>query len=75
MNQVREGWPNEELRLFGSGTASGTYDYFAEAICGKGWNERYGPSEDDHVLVQGIATDKVLGFSDWLIMKNKIKLN
>ena len=34
-NQVREGWPNEELRLFGPGTASGTYDYFAEAICGK----------------------------------------
>ena len=34
-NQIREEWPNEELRLFGPGTASGTYDYFAEAICGK----------------------------------------
>ena len=28
-NQIREEWPNEELRLFGPGTASGTYDYFA----------------------------------------------
>ena len=27
-NQIREEWPNEELRLFGPGTASGTYDYF-----------------------------------------------
>ena len=34
-SQVREGWPNEEIRLFGPGTASGTYDYFAEVVCGK----------------------------------------
>ena len=64
-NQVREGWPNEELRLFGPGTASGTYDYFAEAVCGKKVGTRwdYTASEDDHVLVQGIATDKsALGF-------------
>ena len=64
-NQVREGWPNEELRLFGPGTASGTYDYFAEAVCGKkvGTRGDYTASEDDHVLVQGIATDKsALGF-------------
>ena len=64
-NQVREGWPNEELHLFGPGTASGTYDYFAEAVCGKkvGTRGDYTASEDDHVLVQGIATDKsALGF-------------
>ena len=64
-NQVREGWPNEELRLFGPVTASGTYDYFAEAVCGKkvGTRGDYTASEDDHVLVQGIATDKsALGF-------------
>ena len=34
-NQIREEWPNEEIRLYGPGTASGTYDYFAEVICGK----------------------------------------
>ena len=64
-SQVREGWPNEELHLFGPGTASGTYDYFAEAICGKkvGTRGDYTASEDDHVLVQGISTDKYgLGF-------------
>jgi phosphate transport system substrate-binding protein len=64
-DQVREGWPHEELHLFGPGIASGTYDYFAEAICGKkvGTRGDYTASEDDHVLVQGIATDKnALGF-------------
>ena len=64
-SDVREGWPKEELHLFGPGIASGTYDYFAEAICGKkvGTRGDYTASEDDHVLVQGIATDKnALGF-------------
>jgi len=64
-DQIREGWPHKELHLFGPGVASGTYDYFAEAICGKkvGTRGDYTASEDDHVLVQGIATDiNALGF-------------
>ena len=64
-DQVREGWPHEEMHLFGPGTASGTYDYFSEAICGKkvGTRGDFTASEDDHVLVQGISTDKFgLGF-------------
>ena len=74
-NQIREEWPNEELRLFGPGTASGTYDYF-EPICGKkvGTRGDY-TSEDDHVLVQGIAGDKYgLGFFGLFITK-KTKIN
>ncbi len=64
-NQIRDGWPNEEIHLYGPGVASGTYDYFAEVICGKkvGTRGDYTASEDDNVLVQGIATDKyALGF-------------
>lgn len=64
-SQIRDGWPDEEIHLFGPGTASGTYDYFAEAICGKkvGTRGDYTASEDDNVLVQGIARDKYgLGF-------------
>ena len=64
-NQINPEWPNEEIHLFGPGTASGTYDYFSEAICGKkvGTRGDYTASEDDHVLVQGIAGDKyALGF-------------
>lgn len=64
-SHIREGWPDEEIHLFGPGTASGTYDYFAGAICGKkvGTRGDYTASEDDNVLVQGIANDKYgLGF-------------
>ncbi|MEE9361733.1 MAG: PstS family phosphate ABC transporter substrate-binding protein [Cellulophaga sp.] len=64
-NQIRSEWPNEEIHLFGPGVASGTYDYFTKAIVGKSGSSRgdFTASEDDHVLVQGIAGDKFsLGF-------------
>lgn len=64
-NDIRENWPNEELHLFGPGTASGTYDYFTEAIVGESGASRgdFTASEDDNVLVQGVSTDKYgLGF-------------
>jgi phosphate transport system substrate-binding protein len=64
-NQIRPEWPDEEVHLFGPGVASGTYDYFTEAVVGKSGSSRgdFTASEDDHVLVQGIAGDKfALGF-------------
>ena len=62
------------------GPASGTYDYFAEAICGKkvGTRGDYTASEDDHVLVQGIAGDKYglgfFGLAYYEENKDKLKL-
>ena len=58
-NQIRTGWPDKEIHLFGPGVDSGTYDYFTEAIVGKEHSSRgdYTSSEDDNVLVQGVATD------------------
>jgi phosphate transport system substrate-binding protein len=64
-NQVRPGWPDREVRLFGAGVDSGTYDYFTEAIVGKAKSSRgdFTSSEDDNVLVQGVAgDDAALGF-------------
>ncbi len=64
-NQIREGWPDKPFNLYGPGVASGTYDYFTEAIVGQSGSSRgdYTASEDDNVLVQGIAGDKnALGF-------------
>jgi len=64
-SQVREGFPNQPLTLYGAGTDSGTYDYFTAAIVGKEGSSRgdFLPSEDDNVLVQGIAGDpNALGF-------------
>jgi phosphate transport system substrate-binding protein len=64
-SQVRPGWPDEPINLYGPGTASGTFDYFTEAIVGEAQSSRgdYTPSEDDNVLVQGIAGDQyALGY-------------
>ncbi len=64
-NQIRANWPDKEIHLFGPGVDSGTYDYFTEAIVGKEHSSRgdFTSSEDDNVLVQGIATDQLaLGF-------------
>jgi len=59
-NQIRPEWPNEEIHLFGAGVESGTYDYFTEVIVGTSHASRgdYTGSEDDNVLVQGLAMDK-----------------
>jgi phosphate transport system substrate-binding protein len=64
-NQVRSNWPDAPLKLFGAGADSGTFDYFTEAIVGKAKSSRgdFTASEDDNVLVQGIANDRnALGF-------------
>ncbi len=64
-SQIRAGWPDKEIHLFGAGVDSGTYDYFTEAIVGKEHSSRgdFTASEDDNVLVQGIANDPLaLGF-------------
>ncbi|UKJ07266.1 PstS family phosphate ABC transporter substrate-binding protein [Solitalea lacus] len=59
-DQIRPTFPKEPIKLYGAGTASGTYDYFTEAICGKKGASRgdYTASEDDNVLVQGVSQDK-----------------
>ncbi|MDH6098939.1 PstS family phosphate ABC transporter substrate-binding protein [Anabaenopsis sp. FSS-46] len=64
-NQVRAGFPNASLKLFGPGADSGTFDYFTEAIVGKSKSSRgdFTASEDDNVLVQGVARDRnALGY-------------
>lgn len=59
-NQIRPSFPNEPIHLYGAGTASGTFDYFTEEICGKKGDSRgdYTASENDNTLVTGVANDK-----------------
>jgi phosphate transport system substrate-binding protein len=64
-SQVRKGWPDREIHLFGAGVDSGTYDYFTEVINGKAKASRgdFTSSEDDNILVEGISSDELaLGF-------------
>jgi phosphate transport system substrate-binding protein len=59
-NQVDPSFPDEPLKLFGPGTDSGTFDYFTGAINGEEGASRtdYSPSEDDNVIVQGVAGER-----------------
>jgi phosphate transport system substrate-binding protein len=62
---VNPKWPDVQLRLYGAGADSGTFDYFTEAVVGKAKSSRgdYTASEDDNVLVKGVAGEKgALGF-------------
>jgi phosphate transport system substrate-binding protein len=62
---VDPSWPKEEIKLFGAGSDSGTFDYFTEVINGKEKVIRpdYTPTEDDNVTVNGVARNKyAMGF-------------
>jgi len=77
---VRPGFPNEPIKLFGAGTDSGTFDYFTKAIVGKEKASRadYQASEDDNTLVQGVSGDKYslgyFGFSYFDANRDKLKI-
>lgn len=79
-SQVRKGFPSKPLKLYGPGTASGTYDYFVEEILGKDAKSRsdYQASEDDNTLVQGVSKDEgalgFFGFAYYEENKDKLKL-
>lgn len=63
-NQIRDGFPDKRLGLYGPGTDSGTYDYFMEATVGRDESRGdFTASEDDNVIVQGVEADEGgLGF-------------
>ena len=73
-------WPAEEIKLYGPGTDSGTFDYFTKAICGEEGASRsdYTASEDDNTLVTGVHGDKhamgYFGYAYYAENKDKLKL-
>lgn len=77
--EVRSGFPNLPLKLYGPGADSGTFDYFTEAINGKSKASRkdFTASEDDNVLVQGVARDRgalgYFGYAYYEANKGRIK--
>jgi phosphate transport system substrate-binding protein len=69
-------WPKEDIKLYGPGTDSGTFDYFTKAINGKSGKSRsdYTMSEDDNVLVTGVIGDKnALGYFGYAYYKENAK--
>ena len=65
-NQLDPSFPDQEISLFGPGSDSGTYDYMASDVIGaesETTREDYEASEDDNVLVQGVAgTEGATGY-------------
>ena len=78
-SDIRASWPQKELKLFGPGTDSGTFDYFTEAINGKSHACRsdFTKSEDDNILVTGVAGSEgalgFFGFAYYIENKDKLK--
>jgi phosphate transport system substrate-binding protein len=79
-SQIRDGWPDKKLDLYGPGTDSGTYDYFTDAINGKEHSSRgdYTAGSDPNVLVQGVSNDDTglafFGYAYYNDNKDKLKL-
>ena len=78
-NQVNPAFPADNLKLYGPGTDSGTFDYFTDEINGEEGASRtdYEPSEDDNIIVQGVSGDKnALGYFGFTFFEeNADKLN
>lgn len=79
-SQIRSGFPDERMGLYGPGTDSGTYDFFTKAVVGEEGKSRgdYTASEDDNTLVQGVSSDTgglgFFGYAYYTNNKDKLKL-
>jgi len=64
-SDVRAGWPDTPIKIYAPGTDSGTFDYFKEVVAEDGGSIRsdMSVSEDDNVLVRGVAGEEgAIGF-------------
>lgn len=73
-SDVNPEWPDEDIHRYAPGTDSGTYDFFIETVMQEVYGSETGEelflnaanlqaSEDDNVLVQGVAGDPyAIGF-------------
>jgi len=77
--QLNPAWPDAPIKLFGPGADSGTFDYFTEAVVGRSKSSRgdFTASEDDNVLVQGVARDPnalgYFGYAYYVENRDKLK--
>ncbi|KAB1193447.1 phosphate ABC transporter substrate-binding protein PstS family protein [Haloferax sp. MBLA0076] len=65
-SDVNSEWPDEEIEIFGPTDASGTYDYFIEAIIGEegpGHRQDYSATEQDRTIIQGVeGSEYAIGY-------------
>jgi phosphate transport system substrate-binding protein len=78
-SDIREGWPEEEIKFYSPGTDSGTFDYFNEVILEEQPIVQSATlSEDDNILVQGISGEEngigYMGYAYYLENKDNLKI-
>ncbi len=78
-SDVRPGWPREEIRLYGPGPDSGTFDFFTERVVGEAGASRtdYIASEDDNVIVEGVSRERYslgyLGYAYYVENRDRLR--
>jgi phosphate transport system substrate-binding protein len=79
-SDVNSDWPDEELNLFGPTEASGTYDYFIEAVLGEdgpGHRQDYQATEQDRTIINGVSRNQYalgyMGFAYYSENKDQVK--
>jgi phosphate transport system substrate-binding protein len=81
-SDVNSDWPDEPLELYGPSDASGTYDYFIEAILHAGDEEYshvsgYSGTEQDRTIIQGVEGSEnaigYLGYAYYSTNKDRVK--
>jgi len=78
-SDVDSSWPSEKIELYGPTSASGTFDFFTEAVVGeeKASRSDYQGTEQDNTIVQAVAGSKYaigyFGMAYYLENKSKLK--
>ena len=78
-SDIRRGFPDHPLALFGPGRMSGTFDYFTLAIVGAQARSRddYTKSDDDTFLANAVAADPnglgYFGYAYYLANRDRLK--
>ncbi|MFB6269035.1 MAG: PstS family phosphate ABC transporter substrate-binding protein [Halobacterium sp.] len=81
-SDVNSDWPDEPLELYGPSDASGTYDYFIEAVLHSGdqklsHRQDYSSTEQDRTIIQSVEGSKYamgyLGFAYYSANKDRVK--
>ena len=77
-DEVRDEWPNEEIKRYGAADTSGTYDYFLENVMGedRGHTDDYQATEQDNTIAQGVEGSEYgigyFGFAYWYQNQDQI---
>jgi phosphate transport system substrate-binding protein len=78
-SQIRHGWPEREIHLYGPDRQSGTFDYFTEVIVGKAKESRtdYKADADDTKLVAAVEADELglayFGYTYFNAQKDRLR--